>query len=143
MKVKEILVSAIELIAVLAILVGLIVWSVVDDSGEVITGENYTLREATLEISDLSSGTVFNYNRKLPYWKLIVEKYDTKCTDEYYITQLSNNDTMKQEAAEFFSKILNEHVDVVDYYYCGENQEYKIKGVLLVGRTPYIFEMHK
>ncbi len=130
-----------------SIVTGIVVWAIGNDetSGEVITGENYVIREAMLEIGSPSAGRTFNYNMDLPYWKIQVDQFNVNCPEEIYIGQLANADEIKQKTAKFFSGVMKEEVKVLDYYldYCWweENQEYKIEGVFLVGSTPYIFEM--
>ena len=140
-------IESVCLIAAVAIFTGIVIWSIGKDEtqGEVITGENYVIREAMLEIGNLSAGRTFNYNMDLPYWKIQVDQFNVNCPEEIYICQLANNDEIKQKTAKFFSGVMKEEVKVLDYYldYCWweENQEYKIEGVFLVGSTPYIFEM--
>lgn len=131
------------LIAAVAIFTGIVIWSIGKDEtpGEVITGENYVIREAMLEIGNLSAGRTFNYNMDLPYWKIQVDQFNVNCPEEIYIGQLANNNETKKEIAKIFSKVMESEVRVLDYNWWKENQEYKIEGVFLVGYKPYIFEM--
>ena len=131
------------LIAAVAIFTGIVIWPIGKDEtpGEVITGENYVIREAMLEIGNLSAGRTFNYNMDLPYWKIQVDQFNVNCPEEIYIGQLANNNETKKEIAKIFSKVMESEVRVLDYNWWKENQEYKIEGVFLVGYKPYIFEM--
>ena len=131
------------LIAAVAIFTGIVIWSIGKDEtpGEVITGENYVIREAMLEIGNLSAGRTFNYNMDLPYWKIQVDQFNVNCPEEIYIGQIANNNETKKEIAKIFSKVMESEVRVLDYNWWKENQEYKIEGVFLVGYKPYIFEM--
>lgn len=131
------------LIAAVAIFTGIVIWSIGKDETpwEVITGENYVIREAMLEIGNLSAGRTFNYNMDLPYWKIQVDQFNVNCPEEIYIGQLANNNETKKEIAKIFSKVMESEVRVLDYNWWKENQEYKIEGVFLVGYKPYIFEM--